>query len=87
MQLPHALLSGQRNTAPVCGACYHRAPLDGVFERKLVQAIDAGATLPHVRRIFARLGLQDVPDSAAQVDRAMGLPLGSARAAVQGVRL
>lgn len=86
IQTPAALVSLHGNAGVVCPKCLQRANESTVFRDMVGHAIAAGGTLPEVRRLYARLGFDEIP-TPEQMDRALGWPLGSMRSVCEGVKL
>jgi hypothetical protein len=69
-----------------CHSCTWRAKRSPRFAEQLDSTVGAKVLLSEVQRIFASLGMSDVPTSALdELDKAFGLPSGSCAAAFGGV--
>lgn len=68
-----------------CMPCIERAHASPRFRRQVEIAAASGQSLPTIERLFAQIGVFDVPVTGEECDEAIGLPPGSTDAALRGV--
>ncbi len=70
--------------ALVCHRCRSRCQRSPRFRRSLEVSTAAGVSRADVARVFAQLGVFDVPTIGEECDEALGLPAGATAAALGG---
>lgn len=72
--------------AVACAACCQRAAADPQFRRALEVCAASGVPYGQIERIFAGIGVANVPITGEGIDDAIGLPVGSVAAAAAALR-
>lgn len=79
-----AAVTDRFGSFPSCHRCRERALRSPRFRRQFSCAARARVSLVDVQRIFAGIGVHDVPTTGGECDAALRLPEGSTAAALGG---